>query len=63
MHLNSDQQMQNIHTNNLQTPGAHWFASTSMFCTGMVTPAAVCQVRAAKIDPAASGGPVKGGNP
>jgi hypothetical protein len=44
---------------------AQWFASTSTFCTGSMPPAAAVtrKVRATKINPAASGGPVKGGNP
>jgi len=55
--------MQNVNHKNLTTPGTHWFVSGSTFCTGIMAPSAVRQVRAAKIDPAASGGPVKGGNP
>jgi len=55
--------MQNIQTNNLRTSGEHWFATASMFCTHMTTPVSGCQVRATKIDPAPSGGPVKGGVP
>jgi hypothetical protein len=54
--------MRNIQ-HNLQTPGAHWFASVSMFCTATVAPVSARQVRATKIDPAAAGGPFKGGTP
>jgi hypothetical protein len=57
--------MWNSQHTHLVAPGAQWFASVSMFCTGTVAPAAVAMrnVRAAKIDPAPSGGPVRGGNP
>ncbi len=57
--------MRNHQHNNLVALDARWFASTSTFCTGTVAPAAaaVHMVRATKINPAASGGPVKGGNP
>jgi len=55
--------MRNVNHKHLQTPGTHWFVSESTFCTCMMVPSAVRQVRAAKIDPAAAGGPVKGGNP
>jgi hypothetical protein len=57
--------MRNHQHNNLNAPGAQWFASSSAFCTGTVVAAAAAmrKVRTTKIDPAASGGPVKGGNP
>jgi len=54
--------MRNIQ-HNLETPGAHWFAPVSMFCTAMVAPVSGRQVRATKIDPAAAGGPFKRGTP
>ena len=57
--------MRNHQHKQLNAPGAQWFASSSTFCTGTVAPAAAAMrnVRATKIDPVASGGPVKGGNP
>jgi hypothetical protein len=54
--------MWNAQHNNLQAPVAQWFASAS-FCTGGVASIAMHTVRATKIDPATSGGPVKGGIP
>jgi hypothetical protein len=55
--------MPNNQQNDLTMPGAHWFASTSMFCAGSVVPAAKRIARATKTDPAASGGPIRGGKP
>ncbi len=57
--------MRNHQHNHLVALDAQWFASMPTFCTGTVPPAAVAarKVRATKIDPSASGGPVKGGNP
>jgi hypothetical protein len=57
--------MRNHQHQNLNAPNAQWCASGSSFCTGTVAPVAKAmrKVRATKIDPAASGGPVKGGNP
>lgn len=56
--------MRNQHQN-LHAPNAQWCAPGSSFCTGTVAPVAKAmrKVRATKIDPAASGGPFKGGNP
>lgn len=53
--------MRNHQHKHLIAPDAQWFASASTICTGTVAPAKM--VRATKINPAASGGPVKGGNP
>ena len=57
--------MRNHQHKQLSAPVAQWCASESTFCTGTVSPTAMAMrnVRATKIDPAASGGPVKGGNP
>jgi hypothetical protein len=57
--------MRNHQHTQLSAPVAQWFASESTFCTGTVSPRAMAMrnVRATKIDPAASGGPVKGGHP
>jgi hypothetical protein len=52
--------MRSLQHKHLNAPVAQWFASAS-FCTGIVSPAAMRNVRATKTDPAASGGPVKGG--
>jgi hypothetical protein len=54
--------MRNHQHKNLKAPVAQWFASAS-FCTGSVASIAMRTVGATKIDPAASGGPVKGGIP
>jgi hypothetical protein len=57
--------MRNHQQHHLIALDAQWFASMPTFCTGTVPPTAVAtrKVRATKIDPSASGGPVKGGNP
>jgi len=53
---------QHIHLDGLD---AKWFASLPTFCTGMTPPPAAVsrQERATKVNPAASGGPIKGGTP
>ena len=57
--------MRNVQHIHLDAPDAQWFASASTFCPGVVALAAMAMrtARATKINPAASGGPVKGGNP
>ena len=49
----------------LNAPNAQWCASGSSFRTGAVAAVAkaMCKVRTTQIDPAAPGGPFKGGNP
>jgi hypothetical protein len=57
--------MRNHQQQNLNAPNAQWCASGSSFRTGAVAAVAkaMCKVRTTQIDPAAPGGPVKGGNP
>jgi hypothetical protein len=56
--------MRNLQHKHLIAPDAQWFASMAAFCTGTVPPAAAAarKVRATKLNPSASGGPVKGGS-
>ncbi len=56
--------MQSHQSHHLIALDAQWFASAATFCTGSVPPAAAVarKVRATKMNPSRSGGPVKGGN-